>query len=212
MPRPKVKPENRKRSVAACNPCRASKLKCDATYPCSSCIRRRRRDACTYPGGRLPSPALVNASSSSPAATGTGVDGSGTVVSPPFLAPMRTAAREALQEHDPVYAAQLLVEHATSGRASVDGSSTSSQVLPLPLPQAQNQNQMQNQNSQHQPQPQPQPQQQHHVDVRATVKRAASPDRTGWGSQSKMTQSRMLMSAKGEKGMLFYSKCFVWLK
>ncbi|PYI00611.1 hypothetical protein BO78DRAFT_437872 [Aspergillus sclerotiicarbonarius CBS 121057] len=48
MPRPKVRPENRQRSDRACLACKASKIRCDAQQPCSTCIRRDQAHACTY--------------------------------------------------------------------------------------------------------------------------------------------------------------------
>jgi hypothetical protein len=48
MPRPTVLPENRRRSVHACQPCRESKKKCDARLPCSHCIQRNIHSLCTF--------------------------------------------------------------------------------------------------------------------------------------------------------------------
>lgn len=48
MPRPKVLPENRQRSSRACQPCRASKKKCDGSLPCSNCAQRNIRRHCTF--------------------------------------------------------------------------------------------------------------------------------------------------------------------
>jgi hypothetical protein len=49
MPRPKVKPENRKRSICACIPCKTSKIRCDAADPCGPCSKRERAGSCVYP-------------------------------------------------------------------------------------------------------------------------------------------------------------------
>lgn len=48
MPRAKVKPENRQRSVKACQPCKTSKTRCDAESPCAACVKRGRTHACVY--------------------------------------------------------------------------------------------------------------------------------------------------------------------
>ncbi|KAF2757414.1 hypothetical protein EJ05DRAFT_453212 [Pseudovirgaria hyperparasitica] len=48
MPRPKVLPENRKRSVQACVPCRNSKVRCDAQQPCQGCRKRGKIEACIF--------------------------------------------------------------------------------------------------------------------------------------------------------------------
>ncbi|KAJ9606220.1 hypothetical protein H2200_009181 [Cladophialophora chaetospira] len=48
MPRPKVRLEDRQRSIKACLPCKASKKRCDAQQPCSNCIRRRATSFCHY--------------------------------------------------------------------------------------------------------------------------------------------------------------------
>lgn len=48
MPRPKVRPEDRQRSLKACLPCQASKIRCDSQTPCTSCTRRDRPGACVY--------------------------------------------------------------------------------------------------------------------------------------------------------------------
>lgn len=48
MPRPKVKPQDRQRSVRACDACKASKKRCDANQPCRLCLKKGTQDACTY--------------------------------------------------------------------------------------------------------------------------------------------------------------------
>lgn len=48
MPRPKVPPENRIRGYRACNPCKASKIRCDSQLPCSNCTKRSRVASCAY--------------------------------------------------------------------------------------------------------------------------------------------------------------------
>lgn len=48
MPRPKVNPKDRKRSVRACLPCKASKIRCDANSPCNGCRRRGKVASCVY--------------------------------------------------------------------------------------------------------------------------------------------------------------------
>ena len=48
MPRPKVDPQHRQRSVIACQPCKSAKIRCDSKTPCSTCIRRSREDQCVY--------------------------------------------------------------------------------------------------------------------------------------------------------------------
>ncbi|OHF03077.1 hypothetical protein CORC01_01461 [Colletotrichum orchidophilum] len=40
MPRPPVRPEDRKRSTRACTACRATKKRCDAAQPCRPCVKR----------------------------------------------------------------------------------------------------------------------------------------------------------------------------
>lgn len=66
MPRPKVKPQDRQRSVRACDACKASKKRCDANQPCRLCLKKGTQDACTYtPTARdkrsRPSPQQLNA-------------------------------------------------------------------------------------------------------------------------------------------------------
>lgn len=48
MPRPKVKPQDRQRSARACDPCKASKKRCDAGQPCRLCLKKGTQDTCTY--------------------------------------------------------------------------------------------------------------------------------------------------------------------
>ena len=48
MPRPRVKPQDRKRSVRACRACKASKKRCDSNFPCGNCVRRGIADTCEY--------------------------------------------------------------------------------------------------------------------------------------------------------------------
>lgn len=50
MPRPKVRPEDRKRSCKACVSCKASKIRCDSRLPCATCVRRGQSAACVYTG------------------------------------------------------------------------------------------------------------------------------------------------------------------
>ncbi|KAL4879453.1 hypothetical protein BJY04DRAFT_229014 [Aspergillus karnatakaensis] len=50
MPRPKVRPEDRRRSYRACLPCKTLKIRCDALQPCGSCLRRGQASHCTYSG------------------------------------------------------------------------------------------------------------------------------------------------------------------
>ncbi|OBR03339.1 Fungal specific transcription factor domain-containing protein [Colletotrichum higginsianum IMI 349063] len=49
MPRPPVRPEDRKRSAKACVACRATKKRCDAAQPCRACVNRGVGALCTYP-------------------------------------------------------------------------------------------------------------------------------------------------------------------
>ncbi|KAK1526739.1 hypothetical protein CPAR01_13267 [Colletotrichum paranaense] len=49
MPRPPVRPEDRKRSTRACTACRATKKRCDAAQPCRPCVKRGIGSSCTYP-------------------------------------------------------------------------------------------------------------------------------------------------------------------
>ncbi|KAK1671850.1 hypothetical protein BDP55DRAFT_559584 [Colletotrichum godetiae] len=48
MPRPPVRPEDRKRSTRACTACRATKKRCDASQPCRPCVKRGVGSTCTY--------------------------------------------------------------------------------------------------------------------------------------------------------------------
>ncbi|KAK7438504.1 hypothetical protein Landi51_11588 [Colletotrichum acutatum] len=48
MPRPPVRPEDRKRSTRACTACRATKKRCDAAQPCRPCVKRGVGSSCTY--------------------------------------------------------------------------------------------------------------------------------------------------------------------
>lgn len=48
MPRPKVDPANRQRSVIACLPCKSAKIRCDSKTPCTTCTKRSREDKCIY--------------------------------------------------------------------------------------------------------------------------------------------------------------------
>lgn len=55
MPRPKVDPKDRQRSVIACVPCKKAKIRCDAKTPCATCSKRGRESSCIYqePSGRV---------------------------------------------------------------------------------------------------------------------------------------------------------------
>lgn len=48
MPRPKVKPQDRQRSIRACDTCKASKKRCDANQPCRLCLKKGTQDSCVY--------------------------------------------------------------------------------------------------------------------------------------------------------------------
>lgn len=48
MPRAKVKPQDRQRSVKACDACKASKKRCDAHQPCRLCLKKGTPDTCNY--------------------------------------------------------------------------------------------------------------------------------------------------------------------
>ncbi|KAB8239694.1 uncharacterized protein BDW43DRAFT_258899 [Aspergillus alliaceus] len=48
MPRPRVKPQDRKRSVRACLACKTSKKRCDGTQPCRTCLKKGIADSCTF--------------------------------------------------------------------------------------------------------------------------------------------------------------------
>ncbi|KAF4551231.1 Fungal specific transcription factor domain-containing protein 52 [Elsinoe fawcettii] len=48
MPRPKVRPDKRLRVAQACEPCKASKRRCNSGHPCSNCERRAITPSCIY--------------------------------------------------------------------------------------------------------------------------------------------------------------------
>jgi Fungal Zn(2)-Cys(6) binuclear cluster domain len=48
MPRPKVKPQDRRRSRKACDTCKSSKKRCDANLPCVLCVRKGVASSCSY--------------------------------------------------------------------------------------------------------------------------------------------------------------------
>lgn len=48
MGRRKVDPANRLRAARACQPCKQSKKRCNAHWPCSNCLRRGIRSHCVY--------------------------------------------------------------------------------------------------------------------------------------------------------------------
>lgn len=48
MPRPKVKPQDRRRSARACSSCKHAKIRCDSTLPCQPCVKRGRSNRCVY--------------------------------------------------------------------------------------------------------------------------------------------------------------------
>lgn len=48
MPRPRVRPENRKRCARACFQCRVSKKRCDARHPCQECVSKDRAALCVF--------------------------------------------------------------------------------------------------------------------------------------------------------------------
>ena len=50
MPRPRVPPENRIRAYRACDPCKASKTRCDSQLPCAACNKPSRVAHCKYSG------------------------------------------------------------------------------------------------------------------------------------------------------------------
>ncbi len=58
MPRRKVRPEDRLRVAKACLPCKASKKRCDATTPCSNCVRKKTASACVYDRSQPQTPGL----------------------------------------------------------------------------------------------------------------------------------------------------------
>lgn len=48
MPRPRVKPQERKRIARACTPCKISKKRCNGAAPCVLCLKRRAIRLCIY--------------------------------------------------------------------------------------------------------------------------------------------------------------------
>lgn len=50
MPRPKIRPQDRRRSVVACSSCKAAKIRCDSRSPCRACVKRGRPATCSYAG------------------------------------------------------------------------------------------------------------------------------------------------------------------
>ncbi|KAE8355619.1 hypothetical protein BDV28DRAFT_128549 [Aspergillus coremiiformis] len=48
MPRPRVKPQDRKRSARACLACKVSKKRCDGTQPCRTCLKRGIANSCAF--------------------------------------------------------------------------------------------------------------------------------------------------------------------
>ncbi|KAL7947634.1 hypothetical protein V8C42DRAFT_318335 [Trichoderma barbatum] len=56
MPRHRVRIEDRKRSVRACEACRLSRKRCDSRLPCSSCSRKGLDASCVYGDRAKPSP------------------------------------------------------------------------------------------------------------------------------------------------------------
>jgi hypothetical protein len=53
MPRPKVKPQDRRRASKACDACKASKKRCDARLPCLLCVKKGVGSSCSYSAARL---------------------------------------------------------------------------------------------------------------------------------------------------------------
>lgn len=49
MPRPKVRKEDRRRTLRACDLCKAAKIRCDSNVPCQACVKRGRTSSCVYP-------------------------------------------------------------------------------------------------------------------------------------------------------------------
>ncbi|KAH8700326.1 hypothetical protein BGW36DRAFT_415426 [Talaromyces proteolyticus] len=49
MPRPRVRPENRKRCATACVQCRISKKRCDSRHPCQKCVAKGEAEHCVFP-------------------------------------------------------------------------------------------------------------------------------------------------------------------
>lgn len=56
MPRLRLKPEARQRVAWACNPCKASKKRCDGHQPCRTCDKKGWTDTCCYTVGRRNNP------------------------------------------------------------------------------------------------------------------------------------------------------------
>jgi hypothetical protein len=52
MPRRPVKPQDRQRVVRACDPCKASKKRCNGYQPCSACKEKGCNASCHYTVGR----------------------------------------------------------------------------------------------------------------------------------------------------------------
>lgn len=48
MPRPRVKPEDRRRSVRACDTCKHLKKRCDSLIPCTPCTKKGISESCEY--------------------------------------------------------------------------------------------------------------------------------------------------------------------
>lgn len=48
MPRPKVRPEDRRRSVKACDTCKQLKKRCDSLTPCTPCTKKGIPESCGY--------------------------------------------------------------------------------------------------------------------------------------------------------------------
>jgi hypothetical protein len=48
MPRPKVRPEDRRRSVRACDTCKHLKKRCDSLLPCTPCTKKGISESCEY--------------------------------------------------------------------------------------------------------------------------------------------------------------------
>ena len=48
MPRAPVKPQDRKRVPRACDPCKASKKRCNGLQPCVACEKKGNHDVCSY--------------------------------------------------------------------------------------------------------------------------------------------------------------------
>lgn len=61
MPRPRVPPENRIRAYRACDPCKASKTRCDSKLPCAACNKPSRMVHCTYSSNSASSSAASSA-------------------------------------------------------------------------------------------------------------------------------------------------------